>query len=523
MKALKILFAVLLVISISHSANILDLEEITQQQNQWCWAGCSYTILTYYGDDVTQPIIVQYAYGDSTINQWNWLTGHYDVEYQGKIYNPHGIDEILDHWNTPNTALYSSMSESAWKTEIDNGYPFVIRWGWTNGGGHFVVGQGYLDNGNYQIMDPWYGCGYTIESYSWMANAKNQGSWTHSLKTNREISVTKYSLTVVDGSGSGSYAEGASVAISANTPQAGFTFDKWTGSTSYINNVNSSLTTVTMPASNITLTATYVDTSTPIDTSKPSENLLFIAGWEDTKDDYNSTLTMDTSKAKSDTIITGEYVIASSDTANKKWPWASITAYTGNDFDSVTAIKVTYKSSYPINLILEEPELSDSGVAFYKELSSSHSYTTVYIGINGFSQPKWTSTGMKKDSPVLGSINALSFTSDLYGTSTSLEIKEVILFNYKGDPVSIGSNCGKKIVSNISMVGKKRFLLSVAQEGLYNISFYNLSGKKIYEVRKNMLTGKTLISLDELKLSNQAFIVKVTGAGRSMKKMIAAY
>jgi uncharacterized repeat protein (TIGR02543 family) len=68
---------------------------------------------------------------------------------------------------------------------------------------------------------------------------------------------TTYTLTVNSGSGDGSYTQGAVVAISANAPGGGEMFDQWTGSTQYVADVYAANTTVTMPASNITVTATY--------------------------------------------------------------------------------------------------------------------------------------------------------------------------------------------------------------------------------------------------------------------------
>ncbi|MEI7851432.1 MAG: hypothetical protein WCH86_06325, partial [Kiritimatiellales bacterium] len=74
--------------------------------------------------------------------------------------------------------------------------------------------------------------------------------------------IFTYALTVNSGSGSGSYTNGQQVAISAKTPLAK-TFDRWTGSgTQYVASVTSPTTTVTIPAQNIILTATYNDLTT---------------------------------------------------------------------------------------------------------------------------------------------------------------------------------------------------------------------------------------------------------------------
>jgi hypothetical protein len=65
-----------------------------------------------------------------------------------------------------------------------------------------------------------------------------------------------YTLTVVNGTGSGTYNSAAVVSISAslNSPGNG-SFTNWSGL--YIANTNSANTTVSMPASNLTVTANY--------------------------------------------------------------------------------------------------------------------------------------------------------------------------------------------------------------------------------------------------------------------------
>jgi hypothetical protein len=61
--------------------------------------------------------------------------------------------------------------------ELSNGRPFVIRWGWYTGGGHFVVGYGKSGNTIY-YMNPWYGEGKKIADYDWVIDDGNH-QWTH--------------------------------------------------------------------------------------------------------------------------------------------------------------------------------------------------------------------------------------------------------------------------------------------------------------------------------------------------------
>jgi hypothetical protein len=75
-------------------------------------------------------------------------------------------------------------------------------------------------------------------------------------------SNTNYSLTVVNGSGSGSYAANTSVPISANPAPAGQAFKNWSGAT--VANALSSSTTLVMPAAPTTVTANYAPVTQPL-------------------------------------------------------------------------------------------------------------------------------------------------------------------------------------------------------------------------------------------------------------------
>ena len=69
--------------------------------------------------------------------------------------------------------------------------------------------------------------------------------------------VADQTLTVINGGGSGVYAVGAEIEISVNPAPSGLMFDQWDGDTAYLDNIDTSTATVTMPAVDITITATY--------------------------------------------------------------------------------------------------------------------------------------------------------------------------------------------------------------------------------------------------------------------------
>ena len=69
-----------------------------------------------------------------------------------------------------------------------------------------------------------------------------------------------YTVTVNSGAGGGSYAANTTVSIMANAAPSGKVFDKWTTSDGVsFANANATTTTFTMPAKNVSVTATYKD------------------------------------------------------------------------------------------------------------------------------------------------------------------------------------------------------------------------------------------------------------------------
>ena len=72
-----------------------------------------------------------------------------------------------------------------------------------------------------------------------------------------------YPLIVTSGTGSGSYAAGTSVTVTAGTAPAGMTFAGWTGDISGLANASLATTTLTMPAAAAAITATYTTLIVP--------------------------------------------------------------------------------------------------------------------------------------------------------------------------------------------------------------------------------------------------------------------
>ena len=104
---------------------------------------------------------------------------------------------------------------------------------------------------------------YTANYFKIYYHAGTTGFTTPTWKgyDSEEIPSGNYMLIVESGSGTGIYVSFTSVAIKADPAPDGQSFDKWTGNTVDIMNMNASSTTISMVASDIAIAATYVEVS----------------------------------------------------------------------------------------------------------------------------------------------------------------------------------------------------------------------------------------------------------------------
>jgi len=189
-----LLVEIFLFINTPSNAQVLDVRNAEQQYDQWCWAGCSKTILDYYGFNAVQQCDIAefvrttatfHDFGDVACcisarqgcNYWNYNWG-----YAGSI------QDILIHFgNLQNSGLGRALTLAEVSTEIQANKLFVVRWGWSTGGGHFVVGHGVSGN-NVYYMNPWFGEGLHIGTYDYLVKGKDSpGAATHTWTSTNKI------------------------------------------------------------------------------------------------------------------------------------------------------------------------------------------------------------------------------------------------------------------------------------------------------------------------------------------------
>lgn len=177
-----ILCVLVLIASINLKSQVLDVTQVIQEQSQWCWTGVTACVLDYYCVSVSQCEIAEYTrtvatwhnFGNTNCcvnplagcNYWNYNWGE-----------PGSIQDILVHFGNISNSGTLVLTQDQVISNIQNNRLFIIRWGWTSGGGHFVVGHGLVGN-NLYYMDPWFGEGLKIADYNWVVSGADH-TWTH--------------------------------------------------------------------------------------------------------------------------------------------------------------------------------------------------------------------------------------------------------------------------------------------------------------------------------------------------------
>jgi hypothetical protein len=180
MKIYALLF--ILFFTFNSFSQYLTVPQVIQEQDQWCWAGSSACVLGYYGITISQCTIAEYTRLNATwhnfgsvncctdpsqgCNYWNYNWG-----YAGSM------QDILRHWGVDNYGA-SFFSIPTIISELSAGRPFIFRWAWTSGGGHFLVGHGFsASDSMMSYMNPWFGEGLKIAKYSWILSSSDH-KWT---------------------------------------------------------------------------------------------------------------------------------------------------------------------------------------------------------------------------------------------------------------------------------------------------------------------------------------------------------
>jgi hypothetical protein len=180
-------------------------------------------------------------------NSLNWPPFGHDVA---------GITNLIP-------AQLRAMALPGFNVPVADAYVLTVTG--TAGGTVTAAGNGNLYNSAWVAILAAPSPGYSFAGWSGYPVADSNLPTTYVVMPPANISVTahfvptvNYTLTVNNGSGSGSSPMSSIVTIAAATAPAGQQFAYWQTSVSAVANSNSATTTLIMPASNLAVTAVYV-------------------------------------------------------------------------------------------------------------------------------------------------------------------------------------------------------------------------------------------------------------------------
>jgi len=162
-----------------------------QEQSNWCWAASAKMVYwNYKPGSINQCDAVNVSKSNEFNTGCNNLANSYTsaCTSPSTFNNPQALygcsgslQSILSSYGISSTSYGSSLSASTVAANTSTKKIMIARWGWNNGGGHFVVINRYK-NGNVYFNNPL--SGSVIWSYNTFKTANGQGNWTHTLKMN---------------------------------------------------------------------------------------------------------------------------------------------------------------------------------------------------------------------------------------------------------------------------------------------------------------------------------------------------
>lgn len=130
---------------------ILNVPLYAQQTNMWCWAASGEMIMSYLGNDVPQCTQANNRFGYDYCCPVPPCPNPNCIQGGWPEYDKYGFTFSSTSWGT-------ALTWEQLKGQIDSNKPVGFSWGWTGGGGHYMVAKGYTTSYGTDMVavnDPW--------------------------------------------------------------------------------------------------------------------------------------------------------------------------------------------------------------------------------------------------------------------------------------------------------------------------------------------------------------------------------
>jgi hypothetical protein len=161
--------------------NNLGLTMQLQQQSEWCWAAVATSVARFFDAASTWT---QCAVVDAELGLTTCCTNGASAACNQPWFLDRALTRVnhFDHWNG------GAATRTQVVDEIEGGRPLGVRVGWSGGGGHFLVIDGYDEDAEendaniVEVRDPFYGTS-RLSYDDLLSRYESSGSWTDSYWT----------------------------------------------------------------------------------------------------------------------------------------------------------------------------------------------------------------------------------------------------------------------------------------------------------------------------------------------------
>lgn len=310
-------------------------------------------------------------------------------------------------------------------------------------------------------------------------------------------------LSVVNGSGSGEYNAGETIEIRADIAE-GSLFTGWENlPESGVLDSLSNPVTITVPDTNITITALSQKLSSGSDYVQKGE-------WFKECDD-GSVVALDSSKLESDSTITVTFNRAAASDAKPSWAGSGV-APTGK-YDNISFVRLLYNSGDSCRISLIQKVLGDNGANYGVTLPATEAPTEVILPITGdfWRQDEWVKTVDSLQKPLTASeLEGVIFEAFVGNSSITLRELNLIGFDESVSitPSALANN------SEIRLLSTTRGSLSFVapRSGNYRVRLFTSTGRVIADEAITASVDGSAISVPlSSAMGRQLLFCEITG------------
>lgn len=243
----------------------------------------------------------------------------------------------------------------------------------------------------------------------------------------------------------------------------------------------------------------------------PGDDLVPLAEWKTEADSYGSSVAV----SQSNNLISAEFTIAAQPDA-KTWPWAILSASTGNSLEGATHIGLTYTGSVEFGIMLPQPATMD-GTSYQAKLPPAESPREVIYSIEEqFARPGWSTGDVPLD---LAKVRMVSFFPIIGSDgSGSFGISKLVVYGSSFGDVSVDPVNRLTSIRTAKITGDMK--LQIHRSGNYTISLYQMNGKEIARISDRFDTGAHDMTRLTAGISPSVYAVVIRGVGAQVVQKI---